>query len=72
MNNIENLYNTYFHDVYLYIKSVSRDDEIAQEITQDTFFKAMSHLTASRGIAALKAGFVRLQKIFSTTTVIYN
>ncbi|MBE6846413.1 MAG: sigma-70 family RNA polymerase sigma factor [Ruminococcus sp.] len=62
MNNIEELYNTYFHDVYLYIKSVSRDDEIAQEITQDTFFKAMKSLDSFKGECSVKSWLCQIAK----------
>lgn len=62
MKNIEELYNTYFHDVYLYIKSVSRDDEIAQEITQDTFFKAMKSLDSFKGDCSVKSWLCQIAK----------
>ena len=62
MKNIEELYNRYFHDVYLYIKSVSRDDEIAQEITQDTFFKAMKSLDSFKGDCSVKSWLCQIAK----------
>lgn len=62
MNTIEELYNMYFHDVYLYIKSVSRDDEIAQEITQDTFFKAMKSLDSFKGDCSVKSWLCQIAK----------
>lgn len=36
----EEVYQAYFKEVYLYIKSLSRDANIAEEITQEAFFKA--------------------------------
>ena len=39
--NIEELYRTYFDIVYRYICSVSRDESLAEEVTQETFFKAL-------------------------------
>lgn len=39
--NIEELYRTYFDIVYRYIRSVSRDGALAEEVTQETFFKAL-------------------------------
>ena len=38
---IEVLYNQYFHDVFLYLKAISHSDDIAEELTQETFFKAL-------------------------------
>ncbi len=34
----EEIYYKYFQDVYLYLKSLSHNDSIAEEITQETFF----------------------------------
>ena len=41
MTDFEKLYNTYFRDVYLYIRRLSGDEHLAEEITSETFFKAM-------------------------------
>lgn len=38
MDEFESIYHTYFQDVYLYIKSLSRNEDIAEEITAETFF----------------------------------
>ncbi|QOV09861.1 RNA polymerase sigma factor [Viridibacillus arvi] len=40
----EEIYQAYFHDVYLYLKSLSTDEIIAEEITQETFFKALKSI----------------------------
>ena len=37
----EKIYRTYFNDVFLYIRRLSNDEYIAEEITSETFFKAM-------------------------------
>ena len=39
MTDFEQLYETYFNDVYLYILRLSGNEHIAEEITSDTFFK---------------------------------
>ncbi len=62
MNTIEELYNTYFHDVYLYIKALSRDDETAHEITQETFFKAMKSLDSFKGECSVKSWLCQIAK----------
>ena len=33
----EEIYQAYFHDVYLYMKLLSADETIAEEIAQETF-----------------------------------
>ncbi|WP_291708074.1 hypothetical protein [Clostridium sp.] len=39
MEEFEKIYNDYFLDVYLYIKSLSNNEHIAQDITSETFFQ---------------------------------
>ena len=38
---VEALYNTYFHDVFLYLCSLSRNESLAEELTQETFYQAI-------------------------------
>ena len=46
---IEKLYQDYFLVVYKYILSISHDPLAAEEITQDTFFKALKKIDDFRG-----------------------
>lgn len=41
---IEELYNNYFHDIFLYLRSITKSEQLAEELTQETFFKAMRSL----------------------------
>lgn len=43
-NQMENLYVKYYREIYLYAFSLCRDHYIAQDLTSDTFFKAMLSL----------------------------
>mgnify|MGYP000397036023 FL=1 len=65
--NIEELYRTYFDIVYRYIRSVSRDGALAEEVTQETFFKALKKQISSVMTAMCGCGFARLQRIRCTT-----
>lgn len=47
--NIEELYRTYFDIVYRYIRSISQDGSLAEEVTQETFFKALEKIDQFRG-----------------------
>jgi len=38
----EKLYNSYYMQVYSYVVSISKNQELAEEITQNTFCKAIS------------------------------
>ncbi|MHA0857962.1 RNA polymerase sigma factor [Paenibacillus sp. CMAA1364] len=39
--NFEEIYDLYFQEVFLYIKSISKNESTAEEITQEAFFKAL-------------------------------
>ena len=39
MPDFEEIYQTYFADVYRYILALSRDAHTAEEVTQETFFR---------------------------------
>ena len=43
----EQIYNTYFKAVYRYIWQLSGNEHIAEEITGETFFKAMKWRSGS-------------------------
>ena len=45
----EEIYIRYFSDVFLFLKKLSKDESIAEEITSETFFKAMRSIDAFRG-----------------------
>lgn len=45
----EQLYRDYFQFIYLYALSLTRDEDLAEEITQETFFRAMEHIDRFEG-----------------------
>ena len=45
----EKVYRTYFDDVYRYIRRLSGSENIADEITSETFFKAMRSIKVFHG-----------------------
>ena len=49
------VYREYFDPVYRYALSLSGDAHAAEEITQETFFKAMRALDRFRGESSLKS-----------------
>ena len=44
MTDFEAVYQAYFRDVYRYALALCRDAALAEEITQETFFKALEHM----------------------------
>lgn len=58
----EQIYSKYFQEVYLYIKSLSHDVNIAEEITQDTFFKALKAIEKFDGSKDIRAWLFTIAK----------
>ena len=58
MPDFEEIYQTYFADVYRYILALSRDAHTAEEVTQETFFRALASIDQFRGDCQLRRGCV--------------
>ena len=54
-DSFDQIYQTYFDPVYRYVLSLSRDPHVAEEITQEAFFKALRSLDQFRGDSSLKS-----------------
>ena len=62
MTDFEKLYKTYFDDVYKYLLRLSADEHIAEEITSDTFFKAMRSVDKFRGDCDVRVWLCQIAK----------
>ncbi len=62
MTEFEKIYRTYFDDVYLYIRRLSGDENIAEEITSETFFKAMRGISGFRGDCDIRVWLCQIAK----------
>lgn len=58
----DGIYREYFDTVYRYVLSLSRDPCAAEEITQETFFKAMRALDRFRGESSVKSWLCAIAK----------
>ena len=54
MPDFEEVYRRYFADVYRYVLALSRDAGLAEEVTQETFFKALTAIDTFRGECQLR------------------
>lgn len=68
MTEFQKVYDLYFKDVYKYALSLSRDVQVAEEITQETFFKALKKIDTFRGQCRL---YVWLCQIAKNTYITY-
>lgn len=62
MAEFQEVYQLYFQDVYKYVLSLSRDPALAEEITQETFFKALKHIDSFRGQCRLYVWLCQIAK----------
>ena len=62
MPDIDAVYREYFTDVYKYLISLCRDPALAEELTQETFFKALRSLDSFKGDCSLYAWLCQIAK----------
>lgn len=62
MTDFENIYNQYFHDIYLFVLSLSRNETLAEEITQETFFKALQSIDSFKGKCKINVWLCQIAK----------
>jgi RNA polymerase sigma factor (sigma-70 family) len=62
LRDIESVYNEYFKDVYYYALSLAKNREIAEDITSETFFKAMNSLSSFKGKSDIRVWLCSIAK----------
>lgn len=62
MTQFEEIYRTYFNDVYLYIRRLSGNEELSEEITSEAFFKAMRGVSGFRGDCDIRVWLCQIAK----------
>lgn len=62
MEKFEEVYNLYFKDVYRYILSISKNTSIAEEVTQETFFKAIKGIDEFNGSCKIYVWLCQIAK----------
>ena len=62
MPDIDAVYREYFTDVYKYLISLCRDPSMAEELTQETFFKALKALDTFKGDCTVYSWLCQIAK----------
>lgn len=62
MTDFESIYNQYFKDVYRYLLSLCRSESLAEEITQETFFKALQGIDSFSGTCSIYVWLCQIAK----------
>ena len=58
---METIYRLYFRDVYLFLQGLTRSETLAEELTQETFFKALDGLKNFDGKQDVRAWLFTLE-----------
>lgn len=58
----DEIYSEYFEDVYRYVLSISRNETIAEDITQETFFKALKSVDRFKGNCKISVWLCQIAK----------
>ena len=58
----EQIYRIHFSDVYKYVLSLCRDEATAEEVTQETFFKALKSIDKFNGSCKLHVWLCQIAK----------
>lgn len=59
---MEEIFRRYFQDVYLYIRRLSGSEQVAEEITGETFFKALRSIDRFRGECDIRVWLCQIAK----------
>ena len=62
MKNFDEIYSEYYDTVFRYILSLTRDRQWAEEITQESFFKALKSIGTFRGECKLSVWLCQIAK----------
>lgn len=62
MKELEQLYQQYFKDVYLYAKSLAGEEQLAQDIASETFLKAIEAVDRFRGECDVRVWLCQIAK----------
>lgn len=68
MSDIEAAFEEHFRYVYLYILKLSRDEALAEEITSESFLKALSSIDSFKGDCDIRVWLCQIAKNCYFTT----
>ena len=62
LDGFEEVYLRHYHDVYLFLLRLSRDEDIAEDLTQATFLQALRHIGRFEGRCELRVWLCQIAK----------
>ena len=62
MQDFERIYRAYFKDVFLYVRSLSHNDGVAEEIAAETFFKVLKDIDSFENRCDIRTWLFQIAK----------
>ena len=62
MAELEEIYNNYFKDVYLFVYCLSKDKHLAEDLTSETFMKVIKSIESFKGKCDIKIWLFQIAK----------
>lgn len=62
MEDLQQIYDQYFQEVYRFVLSLSRNEHVAEEITQETFYKALKRIDSFQGTCKISVWLCQIAK----------
>ena len=62
MQDFDEIYSKYFSEVYKFVLSLCQNPALAEEITQETFFKALKNIDSFKGYCKLSTWLCKIAK----------
>ncbi len=62
MEDFESLYQSYYVDVFRFLRGLSADEHLAEELTQETFFRALRSLDTFEGKSDIRVWLCAIAK----------
>lgn len=62
MTDFTEIYNEYFKDVFRYTYVLCKNESLAEELTQDTFFKALQNIDSFKGECKIRVWLCQIAK----------
>ena len=62
MDNFEEIYQQYGKTVYYFLLSLSRDEMLSEELTQETMFRAIMNINSFRGDCQISGWLCQIAK----------
>lgn len=62
MKDTEKLYESYYEDVFRFLRGLSVDESLTEELTQETFYRALKSIDSFRGDSDLRVWLCSIAK----------